>query len=885
MKKIYYLIAITILMASTFAVYHSRNVNKEQIQAKALTPQEIWQKEYQKKKAKRKKGYCKSDKPDMYSEYFEAITTEIGKSKSGYPMNYKTQELKKAQQHKSQLKSATTAYTFVQRGPANVGGRTRAIVVDPDDPNKNTWYAGSATGGIWKTTDAADNWTDISGELSNLSVNALVMANSNHDILYAGTGESFPGGSKNHGNGIWKSEDRGVSWTQLASTAGDNNFTYINRLFVDPVDANIVIAATQKGILKSVNGGTNWTKVYTCNYGVQDLAAYPSARDTIYAGEYYAGVLRTIDGGDSWQLFSNGLDVGDRHEVAVSPVDRNCVFASVNHSSTRSEVYFSNDNANNWTKFDDDQNFLGGQGRYNNIIEAHPFNDSEVFVGGVDLWKVKFNKTDPSKVYFGQKQNVSDAYREYGGDNNYDQNWGFGTTKIPGLHPDHHNLTMIPSDDGENFRIVNGNDGGVAVSEDNGVTFTQKPNNYITTQFYGVAKHPTANEYIGGLQDNGTWQSQSYQNASSTSHYYYRIGGDGFECLWHPTEPKKILGSVYYNDIRRSTDGGLSWSAVQGITDEDGPFITRLSHSPQNPDVVFAVGNRGVYKSIDFGANWSMKTISSSLWSRVVTSQHNVEVSLANPNIVWAGSMLNSLEMIHVSEDEGESFTAVSEYADRSMNVSISGIATHPSEDSTAYVLFSLSKTPKILRTKDLGATWEDISGFGTGEESTNGFPDVITHCLLVMPHEPSILWAGTEIGLFESTDDGVSWHAVNGNLPPVSVYDMHIVGDQVVIATHGRGIWTTEASQATDVETVTDNSAEFKVYPNPCRDEFQLQLDANMKEFTLEIFSLNGKKMHRQQSQNLGVNTIKTETLEKGFYIVRIAIDGEVLTKKIQVL
>ncbi len=429
------------------------------------------------------------------------------------------------------------------------------------------------------------------------------MANSNHDILYAGTGESFPGGSRSHGNGIWKSENRGDNWTQLASTATDENFTYINRIFVDPVDADIVIAATQKGILKSVNGGTVWTKVYTSYYGVEDLAAYPSARDTIYAGEHSTGIIRSIDGCDSWQFFSNGLDVGDRHEVAVSPIDRNCVFASVNYSSERSEVYFSNDNANNWTKFDDDQNFLGGQGKYDNSIEAHSFIDSVVFVGGVDLWKVTFNKTNPSKVYFGQKQNVSDAYREHGGSNNYNQSFGFGTTKIPGLHPDHHNLTMIPSDDGENFRIVDGNDGGVAVSEDKGVSFTQKPNNYITTQFYGVAKHPTANEYIGGLQDNGTWQSKSNEDASSASNYYYRIGGDGFECLWHPTEPNKILGSGYYNDIRRSTDGGQFWSTVQGITEEDGPFITRLSHSPQNPDVVFAVGNRGVYKSTDFGAN------------------------------------------------------------------------------------------------------------------------------------------------------------------------------------------------------------------------------------------------------------------------------------------
>ncbi len=262
-----------------------------------------------------------------------------------------------------------------------------------------------------------------------------------------------------------------------------------------------------------------------------------------------------------------------------------------------------------------------------------------------------------------------------------------------------------------------------------------------------------------------------------------------------------------------------------------------------------------------------------------------MEVSLANPNIVWAGSMLNSLEIIHVSTDEGETFTAVSQYADRSMNVSISGIATHPQEDSTAYVLFSLSKSPKILRTKDLGANWEDISGFGTREESINGFPDVITHCLLVLPHEPSTLWAGTEIGLFESTDDGASWHAVDANLPPVSVYDMHIVGEQVVIATHSRGIWSVDFPRITDVATMVEKSTDFKVYPNPCKEEFNLQLHTNTKEFSLEIFDLNGKKVYHKHRQNFGVNKIRTETFKPGFYIVRLSIDGEVLTKKIQVL
>ena len=145
---------------------------------------------------------------------------------------------------------------------------------------------------------------------------------------------------------------------------------------------------------------------------------------------------------------------------------------------------------------------------------------------------------------------------------------------------------------------------------------------------------------------------------------------------------------------------------------------------------------------------------------------------------------------IFVSTNKGTTFTAASIYNSVTMG-GISGIATHPIQDSTAYVLFSFSQKPKILKTTNLGQTWEDISGFGTNTVSNNGFPDVAIYDLLVMPHEPNTIWAGTEIGLFESTDNGVSWHMANNGLPALPIWDMTQVEDEVVLGTHGRGIWS----------------------------------------------------------------------------------------------
>jgi hypothetical protein len=159
---------------------------------------------------------------------------------------------------------------------------------------------------------------------------------------------------------------------------------------------------------------------------------------------------------------------------------------------------------------------------------------------------------------------------------------------------------------------------------------------------------------------------------------------------------------------------------------------------------------------------------------------------------------------MQVSTDNGLKFNAVEDYSGVAMNTYISGLATHPTEDSTAYVLFSLSGAPKVLRTRNLGKSWEDISGFGANHESSNGFPDVIVHSLVVMPHNPDIIWVGTDIGIFESTDNGGSWHLANNGLPSISVFQMKISGDQVVVGSHGRGIWSVTIPEFNNVPLIS---------------------------------------------------------------------------------
>jgi len=909
--------------------------------------------------------------PEQFALFHKSIRTPEGATGPEYKPGFKVRELQKAMaqaqasRHGARIQS-NGVVEWTERGPANVPGRTRGLIVDPDDATKNTWFAGSAGGGVWKTTNAGTNWTLITPELSNLATTVIVMAPSDHDVIYLGTGEGFGNLDGISGNGMFKSVDRGQTWNYLPSTS---NFNDINRAIVDPVNKDVVIVATNVGIFRTINGGTSWTQPSSLT-GIQDLKADPSNFNIQYATRNGVGVLKSINGGVSWSLSNTGMNPSGRIEIAVSPVNTNRIFASAEGtlSGSESDLYMSDDAGATWSLVNVSLNsttvdFLGGQGWYDNTIACDPFNADVVYFGGVNIFKVQlttgstslnsysleedgtsflnlvnfnaafaagrlavgananesvevrfgsglsqkahrflvpvgatsgvpdadFSYTDyvdvpfevwditnnrqlmvsfrdqdrngefnlllsnttgsaieqsreylyihdityqgtaaptisvnggiaidqiyffwpvlaPGKVWPSdivsselrivfsslEKLNattttVSDAYGQFDGKNR------FNTYGID-LHPDQHNLVMIPMT-ASTYKILNANDGGIFVSNISATPginqgdWTMSGRTYNTNQFYGADKRPGKDEYIGGMQDNGTWKSPANETASATTNYLFNIGGDGFEAIWHNLDDQKLLGGSQGNNFRRSTDGGSNWTNATSGLSGDHPFISKLANSKSNPELVYTLSSAGVFRSINFGQSWTLTAITDK-WGSAL-SLMDVEVSRANANIVWAGSgMVSSgtLRNIHVSTDAGVSFTATENSS--LISGGITKLASHPIEENTAYALFSQAGNPKILRTEDLGQTWDDISGFGAGNVSTNGFPDVAVYCLYVRPDNPDIIWAGTEIGIVESQDNGLNWTLLS-DFPNVSVWDMKGQDDQVVIATHGRGIWT----------------------------------------------------------------------------------------------
>ena len=390
---------------------------------------------------------------------------------------------------------------------------------------------------------------------------------------------------------------------------------------------------------------------------------------------------------------------------------------------------------------------------------------------------------------------VTDGYGEH-----TSLSGGIAVNNTGSIHVDHHSLTAANlSAEDSTFRIVATNDGGVfysVVSEDPGTTngdWTFAGNGMVTGQYYGVDKRYSSEQYIGGLQDNSTSISADGETPDSGSDYEVVIGGDGFETIWNNADENLIIASAQFNNFYRSKDHGLTWQlAVSGLPlnyEEEAPFFSRLSNSRSIPEVLFAVGVDGVYRSLDFGEKWSLSKVEAE-WS-YRGSFTNVEVSKSNPMIVWAGGAMSGAQTLQVSTDRGETFKKVTNYSGGAgLQGVITGIESHSFEDSTAFALFSFQGLPKVLRTKDLGASWQDISGFEASAEGAAGFPDVAVYSLLVLPNDPSIIWAGTEIGIYETSDDGKSWTPLHG-FPAVAVWEMKAVSDEVVVATHGRGIWT----------------------------------------------------------------------------------------------
>ncbi|MCF7800669.1 MAG: T9SS type A sorting domain-containing protein [Candidatus Marinimicrobia bacterium] len=742
----------------------------------------------------------KYDKPDEAMALEVMLRSEIDGPYS-YSGSYRFEALREARANRRLARREVLPW--VERGPANVGGRTRAILVHPD--SSSVWIAGAVGGGIWKTENAGQSWRPVSDDLPILSITALAQCDSQPNVTYAGTGEGFYNFDAVIGDGLFKSTDHGESWQQLNSTAGQPHFKYVNRIIVHPTNPDLLLVATNEGIYRSVDGGASWNEVYNPGGRVQHIIANPQNFHTQYAGINGEGVVKSTDGGVTWSSVGSFNGSFARIELAIAPSDTSVLYATLTTASSSLGGFYRSSNAGeNWSYLGNSPNWLGGQGWYDNTLVVSPHNPNEIIVGGIDLYRVTANTSSMSVA------KISNWYPDAG---------------YPYVHADQHILVTIPTEENQ-YAIVAGNDGGVFYSPDNGNTWSMRDNGYNVTQFYDADKHPVHAQFLGGTQDNGT--NRSPLSPDQGSSWDEVIGGDGFECAWNKYDGNIVYGSLYYSRLFKSTDGGSHFQSVEGGLPQSSVFYTSLAMDPRDSDVLLVVGDGNfVYRTADGGDNWEGIQGEFNGYSYKV-----FQFSAANSNIVWAAAARDG---INVSTDHGRHFHAVTPPGSAPYSRVI-GMGTHPVLDSTAFVTFGVSYSPKIFRTDDLGQSWTDL---------TNDLPNVPVHTLIVMPFDTSQIWVGTDIGLFISMDSGNSWAYADNGIPAVAIKRLKIVGQEIAAATHGRGIWSVHLDSLPPLEIPTLAPILAQIDPPPPNNtSIQIQFSTRSDHDSVQVV-VNDQAVH----------------------------------------
>jgi len=680
------------------------------------------------------------------------------------------------------------------------GGRVTAVTGIAESPH--TFFMGGTGGGIWKTEDAGHHWVPIADEyLANGNIGALDVADSDHNVIYAGTGSACIRGNVSVGTGVWKSADGGASWEFV----GLPESGAIGSLVVHPQNPDLVYVAAlghpfgknpERGVYRSEDGGATWQNVLFLNdsTGAVSLAMDPSNPRVIYAGMWRAerkpwtlisggpegGLYKTSDGGDSWRKLGGGLPQGTvgKVTVSVSRANPDRVFAMV-EAEPGNGLYRSDDGGESWT-FLTGEPQLADRAFYYHHVFADPVDENTVYVMNTRL----FRSVDGGRSF----------------------------ELIPVHHGDLHDMWINP-DQPEIFVI--GDDGGAEVTLTNGRTFS------------GVYNQPTAELYevmvdnrfpyriYGAQQDNTTISVLAYRknnNLRPQEQWQYAAGCEVGPIAFDPDAPDVIWSGCYGGVINRmvvSTDARRNvnlYPEGQNRAPKElrnrFQWIAPIVMDPLDPSTVYHA-SQYVNRTQDGGMTW--ETISPDLTTNTpehqefpgvpIHSDHTgVEVfntifslapSLHEPGTIWVGT---DDGRVHITRDDGANWTDITP-PDMPRFATVNRIELSPHSPARAYLAVQRYRMddwkPYIFRTQDYGESWELLT------DGHNGIPD--DHWVRVVredPELPGLLFAGTEFGMFVSFDDGTHWQRLQMNLPATPITDLKVHRGDVVLSTQGRSFW-----------------------------------------------------------------------------------------------
>ncbi|MEP7251962.1 MAG: hypothetical protein ABI683_06265, partial [Ginsengibacter sp.] len=681
--------------------------------------------------------------------------------------------------------NAISGISWQERGPNNVGGRTRAILFDKNDASSNTVFAGGVAGGIWKCANinnVTPTWIKISDILDNIAVSCIVQDQANPAIMYFGTGETWGNTDALRGLGIWKSTDGGTSWYHLASTTS-SQFNYIQNIVVT---SSGLFAATGSGLQKSADGGNSWTPVLINSISDVQVAANGDLYASNFLGNVYKSTSAQQGNAGTWA----NVSVPGNHErlkLATAPSDANKVYVLCQQAGGKNvdAIYRSDDGGTSWvscavpTIIDQgaNSNFTRGQAWYDLAAAVDPNAANTVIIGGVDALR----STDG-----GVSWNQISTWSRFAAPSSF----------LVTVHADQHVILYAP---GSSSKAIWGTDGGIYYTTNvnvNGSTikpdFVDKNTGYNVTQTYSGAINPTAgsNYFLAGAQDNG---SQRFNNVAGIQNTTSASGGDGAFCHIDLANPANQITAYVYNVYYLSTNSGGNFTSK--INDQNhGSFINPTDYDSgtkvlygdySNP----STGAGGIFaRWLTTGTTNTGVTVTDFGGARVT----NVYVS---PNIadrVYFG--LSSGSIVSVDNASTAITGSVTSNIIRTGIGSVSGIAAEPGNENHMIITYSNYGVSSVFETKNGGTSWINDEG---------NLPDMPVRWVVFNPTNYDQALLATELGVW-STDNlnstSTLWSPTNPGLANtrVDMLKVRSSDNTILAATHGRGLFTTTLTNST---------------------------------------------------------------------------------------
>ena len=765
-------------------------------------------------------------------------------------LDYKAYQtsLRQVKEH-VQLRSSQEGYNDPWQivGATNINGRITDLEMPFDD--LNTIYAGTASGGIFKSTDQGNRWNPIFDDALSLSIGDIALAPSNNDIIYVGTGEANAGGGSiaYDGIGVYRSLDAGQSW----SYSGLEDVGSIGRVVVHPTNPDIVYVAAmgrlfgnnqERGVYKTEDGGISWEQVLFVSEktGAIDLAIHPENPNTVYAamwqrerrpfnrsyGGTESGIYRTDDGGDSWEELTEGLPQTEEEKgrigIAIAPSIPNVLYTMyAKQDGSLQGVYKTIDGGDSWSEKSktaiSDVPYIWWFGK----VFVHPSDADMAYVTSLDMFRTR-----------------------NGGDNWF--------PIFEGAHVDHHALFVHPQDP---ELVINGNDGGVYISQDGGRNYEYK-NTIPNLQFYTCAiDNVDPKKIFGGTQDNGTLAYIPDEDVWETL-----VGGDGFRVISDPNNPDVIFGEFQFGNLRKSTNGGQSFSnarrGITGPTNWNTPYI----FDPNNAEIMY-YGSDKVWKSTDQADSWEAitpeipkTTLQGNITFGTLTA---LAVSPINENYLFMGTDDGQVAFLDQSTNQLQDIT------DGLPQRWVTAIAADPRDANSLYITLSGFRFDEagahVFKSEDLGQTWKDIS---------TSLPDIPVNDIIADPDQIGLLYIATDVGVFYTEDDGDTWEIIGTDLPlsPITDIDFHLPTRKLAAASYGRSIFTYDLPFATSTNENT-NQALINIYPNPASDF--IIVDGAERNANITIYDVTGQKF--LEDQLTFDNQLHISELPSGIYFAKI--------------